>query len=542
MKQTLSGNIIDIHARRIYGGTVTIDDGRIVAVEEDGRTYDRYLAPGLVDAHVHIESSMLTPEEFARTVIAHGTVAVVSDPHEIANVMGPEGISFMEAHARRAAIKIRYTIPSCVPATAFDRSGGRITADDVERMAASGRFVGLSEVMDMPAVLGREPEMMRKLDAARRHGLPVDGHAPGATGEPLRQYIAAGITTDHEAFTLAEAREKLALGMKILIREGSAARNYAALHPVLDTQPDRVMFCMDDAHPHDLLTGHIDKLVRRALADGHDLFDVWRAASLNPVLHYGLPVGLLRPGDPADFCILDNLTDLHTLEVWIDGERRYDAANPPAFRPVVPEPFNRFVRQPIRPADLRKACRGRVRCIGVLPGELVTQDRTLAVAPTDNLEADLSQDLLKIVYLNRYTNDTPPQVAYLTGFGLRRGALAASVSHDSHNIIAIGSNDRDLARAINTVIEHRGGLSFAEGDRTVLQPLPIAGIMADCSAEEIATAWLRLSALRERGCRIDSPFMTLSFIALIVIPELKLGEQGLFQFSRFRFLDEEKAS
>lgn len=539
MKQTLNGNIIDIHARRIYGGTVTIADGRIVAVEEDGRTYDRYIAPGFVDAHVHIESSMLTPEEFARTVIAHGTVAVVSDPHEIANVMGPEGVQFMEEHARHAAIKINYTIPSCVPATAFDRAGGRITADDVERMAASGRFVALSEVMDLPAVLNGDPEMLRKLEAARRHGLPIDGHAPGATGEALRRYVAAGISTDHEAYALDEANEKLALGMKILIREGSAARNYAALHPTLATHPEGVMFCTDDSHPHDLLNlGHIDKLVRRALADGYDLFDVWRAASLNPVSHYGLAVGLLRAGDPADFCVLDNLTDLRTLEVWIDGERRYDAANPPAFRPVAPRPFNRFDRHPIAVTDLRKACNGTVRCIGVQSGELVTQDCTRTVAPTDNLESDTAQDLLKIVYLNRYTNDTPPQVAYITGVGLRSGAIAASVAHDSHNIIAVGSNDSDLARAINTVIEQQGGLAFSQGDLSTHQPLPIAGIMADCSAEEIATTWLQLSSLREWGCRLDSPFMTLSFMALIVIPELKLGEHGLFQFSRFGFIDE----
>lgn len=539
MRQTISGNILDIHARRIYGGTITIDNGRITAIEETGRIYEHYIAPGFVDAHVHIESSMLTPEEFARTVLAHGTVAVVSDPHEIANVMGPAGVEFMARHAERAAIKIHYTIPSCVPATAFDRSGGRISADDVERMAASGRFAGLSEVMDMPAVLGGDPEMARKLDAARRHGLPIDGHAPAATGDSLRQYIAAGITTDHETVALAEANEKLALGMKILIREGSAAKNYAALHPVIATHPDRVMFCTDDSHPHDLLeAGHIDKLVHRALTDGYDLFDVWRAASLNPVVHYGLPVGLLRTGDPADFCVLNNLTDLHIREVWIDGERRYDASSPQPFRPAVTEPFNRFDRRPITVEALRKPCNGTVRCIGILPDELITEDCTRTVAPTDNLESDTAQDLLKIAYLNRYTDTTPPQVAYLTGFGLRQGALAASVSHDSHNIIAVGSNDRDLAQAINAVIAHRGGLAFADGDLVRVQPLPIAGIMADCSAEEIATTWKQLSALRERGCRISSPFMTLSFMALIVIPELKLGERGLFQFSRFGFIDE----
>lgn len=538
--EKIEGNIIDIHQRRIYPGSLTIENGIILSIEENTNHYDVYLSPGFVDAHVHIESSMLTPENFSQLVIQKGTVAVVTDPHEIANVLGIGGIEYMIKNSEKAAIKIFFTIPSCVPATSFDCSGACINSKDTIRLLDSGKFVGLSEMMNIPGVLSGDPEVIQKIREAQKRGLVVDGHAPELLGKFLKDYIQQGISTDHECATLEEAREKIEAGMWIQIREGSAAKNFEALKSLLPDHPERLMFCTDDSHPCDLLSlGHIDKLVKRAIKEGYDLFDILRIAHSNPVQHYGLNVGSLQVGDPADFVIFRNLDTFDVESVYIRGDKKYRNSEPTPFS--IPtdstDPINHFNRDKIDVRELAKSVEKEIVCIKVIDHEIVTQKEILAISErSDNLESDLNRDILKIVYLNRY-HDKPPQVAYIRGIGLKKGAFASSISHDSHNIIAVGCNDSDIARAINMIIEHKGGLSIVGKNTALILPLPIAGIMTEKEGPEVARQWTLLNQkLKEWGVTLDAPFMTLSFMTLVVIPELKIGERGLFEYSKFDFI------
>lgn len=523
----IEGNIVDIHHRKIFPGEVSVEKGKVVSIRPNNKTYCHYIAPGFVDAHVHIESSMLTPYEFSKLVIQKGTVAVVSDPHEIANVLGKRGIDFMVSNSRNACIKIFFTIPSCVPATPFDCSGGCISPDDVSDFFATGNFVGLSEVMNVPGVLQQDAEIIRKIEVTHQSGLVVDGHAPGLNGISLKKYIEEGISTDHECTELKEAIEKLEAGMKILIREGSAARNYENLKSLIASHSKDVMFCTDDSHPDELLSmGHIDKIVKRAVKDGFDLFDIWNIACTNPINHYGLPVGMLREGDSADFVIFENLQNFAVKSVYIDGEEKWNSC-----------PLNYFNRKRICPQDLLRMVQDELICIQVTDGEIVTKKKVFSISNTPfNFESDISRDILKIVYLNRYF-EKPPQVAYIHGIGLQRGAFATSISHDSHNIIAVGCHDTEIASAINCLIDENGGLVISDSLRQEIMPLPIAGIMSDRDGLYVAAMWKKLiTHLAEMGCRLTSPFMTLSFMALVVIPELKIGEEGLFEYSKFRFI------
>lgn len=546
-RQQLSANIVNIEQRTIRYGTLEWQGGKIVALREDGaeRPGAPYLMPGFIDAHIHIESSMLPPAEFSRAAVVHGTVATVSDPHEIANVVGADGVRWMLADARRAACKIHFTLPSCVPATPFETAGARLDSDELEALVGSAGVVGLSEMMNFPGVLANDAEVAAKLALARRHRLPVDGHAPGVRGEQAQRYAAAGISTDHECFTLEEALEKIAAGMTIQIREGSAARNFEALHPLLTLHPDKVMFCSDDKHPDDLMAGHIDRLVARAVAAGHDLFDVLRCACLTPVEHYRLPVGRLRPGDTMDGVLVANLRDFAVLRTWVDG--RLVAQEGRCLSPhQAPPAINRFVAGPIQPSQLTVSDAGEtLRVIEALDGELITRQLVLpAQRIAGCVEPDPSRDLLMLVVVNRYQN-TPPAIAFIKGFGLQRGAMASSVAHDSHNLIAVGSSREALASALNAVIANRGGIAVADDASVATLPLPIAGLMSDapCSivAERYAALDRRAKAL---GSPLRAPFMTLSFMALLVIPELKLSDRGLFDGRRFAFtpLLEERAS
>ncbi len=532
----VSGNLIDVHQRRIYPATVVVRGGRIAEIaEEPGTVYSSYLAPGLVDAHVHVESSMLPPSEFARLAVVHGTVATVSDPHEIGNVLGIEGVRWMLADAAGAALKIRFGAPSCVPATPFDRSGAELGPALVEELLSWTGIGYLSEMMNYPGVIAGKSDVLAKLAAARRAGLPVDGHAPGLGGQPLVTYFAAGITTDHECFTLNEAREKRSLGMKILIREGSAAKNFEALRSLLVESPEACMLCSDDKHPNDLVAGHIDDLVRRALATGADLFDVWRAASVHPVEHYGLHVGLLRPGDPADLIEVDSHREPRVQRTWIDGRLVAKDGTSLVARGSV-RPVNRFAARMKRPQDFALHAEGeRARVIEVFDGQLITGQRLIAPSVRDSLVvADVERDILKIVLVDRY-GDAPPAVALVTNFGLKQGALASSVSHDSHNILAVGADDVSLARAINAVIPSAGGLSVAGPEGEAVLPLPIAGLMSDADGYTVAADYARLDRLaKSLGSPLTAPFMTLSFMALLVIPALKLGPTGLFDVELFR--------
>lgn len=533
----IEGQLVDLHQRSIYPARLDLNsEGFITAItplDETSTEALPYIMPGFVDAHVHIESSMLTPQHFGALVLPHGTVAVVTDPHEIGNVLGVEGVRFMVSDARHTPLRCCFCIPSCVPATPLDRAGAVISPADVAEMAASGQFYALSEMMNVPGVLQHDPEVWAKLNAVKQHGLPIDGHAPLLQGEALAQYAAAGISTCHESMTLEEGREKIALGMHILIREGSAARNYAALHTLLDESPERIMFCTDDAHPDDIMErGHIDKHVRQAISDGHDLFDVLRAASLNPINHYRLPLGQLRKGDKADFIVVENLTTFPVLATYIAGRAVYTEAH--GLAQAVEQPTtlpNNFDLAPVTPAQLRRSVgKAPMPTIGLIPNELVTDCYTYTPKiASDNLEADLEDDVLKIVYVNRYGGGTP-QVAYIHGFGLKSGAIASSIGHDSHNIVAVGCTDEAIAAAINGVIEHCGALAVVDTDGTChALPLPIAGIMSDQSAPVVAKAYQGLSALAQTlGTPLKAPFMTLAFMSLVVIPRMKIGEQGLF--------------
>ncbi|WP_151087585.1 adenine deaminase [Hymenobacter baengnokdamensis] len=546
----LSVNLVDIAARTVGPATLRVVAGRVAAVEPvAGATHPNpalpYALPGFVDAHVHVESSLLVPSEFARLALTHGTVATVSDPHEIGNVLGVAGVQYMLDNAAAGPFKFCFGAPSCVPATPFETAGATISAADIEQLFQNPAIGYLAEMMNWPGVLQRDPGVLEKIALAHRYGRPVDGHAPGLQGADAECYASAGISTDHECFTAAEAQDKLAAGMKILIREGSAARNFDALIELLPQHYENIMFCSDDKHPDTLLLGHINQLVQRAVALGYSVFDVLQAACLNPVAHYGLPVGQLRIGDHADFILVDNLTDFTVQKTFLNGE--LVAENGQCLLPATPVAVvNNFHAAPIAPAALTLPAprasqeQATYPVIECFDGQLITARRNLELPVVDGqLQPDPAQDVLKLVVLNRYTPGAAPAVAFIKGFGLKQGALASSVGHDSHNITAVGYDDARLARAINLVVAARGGLAAvdAAGNEHVVQ-LPVAGLMSDRPGPEVAAAYSALDnfAKTQLGSGLQAPFMTLSFMALLVIPSLKLSDKGLFDGERFEFV------
>ncbi|MBN8682457.1 MAG: adenine deaminase [Chitinophagales bacterium] len=538
-------HIIDLHARRIFPGEIIVREGRIEAIREVATVPpdSGYILPGFTDAHVHVESSMMPPTEFARLAVVHGTIATVSDPHEIANVLGAAGVQFMLDDAARSPFKFCFGAPSCVPATRFETAGAALDAPAVAQLLADPRIGYLSEMMNFPGVLFEDAEVMDKIAAAKAIGKPIDGHAPGLRGDEARRYFAAGISTDHECFTLEEATEKAALGVHILLREGSAARNFEALWPLLHTHPAQVMFCSDDKHPDDLILGHINQLVARALSKGCELFDVLRAACLHPVAHYQLPVGQLRPGDPADFIRVADLKDFKVLETWINGvcvARKGESLLP--HLPV--ETPNQFLAEPITAADLAlpapAGTHARVRVIEAYDGQIVTGSTEADLPVADGLcLPDTAQDVLKIVVLNRYTAKAKPAIGFVKGLGLEQGALASSVAHDSHNIVAVGTDDAALAAVINAIIAAKGGVGAYAGGESRVLPLPIAGLMSDLDGYALAHRYADLDAWAKTaiGCKVRAPFMLLSFLALPVIPALKMTDLGVFDVQRFGFVD-----
>ncbi len=537
----ITTQVVDIKARRITPATVTVEGGRITRIEPSDARPTTYLLPGFVDAHVHIESSMLVPTEFARAAVVHGTVATVSDPHEIGNVLGVAGVEFMLANAAQTPFKFYFGAPSCVPATTFETAGATISVAEVERLLDDPRIPYLSEMMNFPGVLNGDLDCLAKIDAAKKRGKPVDGHAPGLRGELAARYVAAGMTTDHECFTKEEAIDKLAAGCKISIREGSAARNFDALVSLIGEYPGETMLCSDDKHPDELALGHVDRLVARAVARGIDLFDVLRSACVTPVEHYKLDVGQLRVGDPADFIEVASLEEFEVLRTWINGE--LVAENGATTLPrIEPEVVNQFRSSRVTGGDLTIVASGEptVRVIEAVDGQLVTGSLQLpALVNAGRVVADVDRDLLKLVVVNRY-REAPPAIAFIKNFGLTRGALASSVAHDSHNVIAVGANDDNLALAINLVMEAGGGLSAAsleDGAQEVL-PLPVAGLMATGTCQDVAAAYARLDQLAKGwGTPLRAPYMTLSFMALLVIPSLKLSDLGLFDGERFEFVE-----
>jgi len=530
----ISGKIIDLYEKRILPGVITVENGKIEKIENAENVPDVYIMPGLVDAHVHIESSMLTPSHFAVAAVKHGTIAVVSDPHEIANVLGIQGVKFMLDNADTVPVKMMFGAPSCVPATNSESSGARIDADGIVELFKDKRIGFLAEMMNFPGVIYDDVEVHKKLNIARQMGVPVDGHAPGLTGEGLKKYIQAGISTDHECSDIEEALEKISDGMKILIREGSAAKNLDSLDRLISLYPEKVMLCTDDLHPETLAKGHINKIVSRLVAKGYNLFDVLRAASLNAVDHYGIKMGLLRPGDAADFIVVDNPENMNVLQTWIDGICVYDGEKA-LFSPGTVKKVNKFNCSRIRAEDLRVKREGdQMRVIVAINGELATFTEMVSAGSDPVVYPRLEDDILKIVIKERY-HDGAPAVGFIKGFGLKEGAMASSVAHDSHNIIAVGVTDREIAQAINLIVDAEGGMSVVSDDETDILKLPVAGIMSDMPVTAMAQRYERLNeTVKSLGCRLDAPFMTLSFMALLVIPELKMSDKGLFDGLAFR--------
>ncbi len=531
----ISGNIVDLFERRTFPGIVTVKNGTITAIEKTIVAEAQLILPGLIDAHIHIESSMLVPTEFARLAVTHGTVAAVCDPHEIANVLGLTGVEYMLENAGQSPFKFYFGAPSCVPATPFETAGAAIELADIERLF-NGGLKFLSEMMNVPGVLLDLPEVRAKLDLAQKYGRPMDGHSPGLQGADAEKYIAAGISTDHECVTLAEAREKIANGMKIQIREGSAARNFAELYPLIDEFPGMCMLCSDDKHPDDLEAGHINELIKRGLAAGLDKYNLLRAACITPVEHYGLDVGLLRVGDPADFVVVDDLQKFNVIQTYIDGN--LVAENGRSALQSVPVPVvNNFNCQSKKVFDFVVPVAGeRIQTIDVIPDQLITNGALVQSRVIDgNVVADPDRDILKLTVVNRYAN-AQPAIGFVRNFGLKSGAIASSVAHDSHNIVAIGASDAELCRVVNLVIEQRGGIAAVNGQEELILALPVAGIMSDRDGHSVAALYSELDQFAKGlGSTLPAPFMSLSFLALLVIPELKLSDQGLFDGVRFKF-------
>lgn len=534
----LSGQIVDVVAGKIFPGKVEISNGEITSVTPCEDVESQYILPGLIDAHIHIESSMLVPAEFARLAVVHGTTATVSDPHEIANVLGLEGVDFMINNGKLSPFKFHFGAPSCVPATGFESSGAIIDSAQIDQLLKRDDIFYLSEMMNFPGVIYGDAEVHQKLDSAKKYDKPIDGHAPGLDSGNIKKYAAAGISTDHECTNIAEAIEKINSGMHILIREGSAARNFDALVQLLATHPEKVMFCSDDKHPDELVAGHINLLVKRSIQAGFNPMDVLRACTLNPVRHYKLPCGLLQQGDPADIVLVDNLKDFNIQKTFISGEL-IAAEGKSLLKSFAYEAPNRFLAPHTKTSDITVVGGiGMLKVIQAFDGDLVTEKILVnPVLSEGNVVCDIKNDILKITVINRY-EPSKPAVAFIRGFGLKRGAMASTVAHDSHNIICIGTNDADMVTVINSLVEHKGGIAVTDGQSLDILPLPVAGLMADIDGYEAADQYERINKKAiALGGPLKAPFMTLSFMALLVIPELKLSDKGLFDGIKFSFTE-----
>ncbi len=528
------GQLVDVHIKKIFPAIVEIKQGRIMSVEKAVSASENFILPGLIDSHIHIESSMITPGAFASMAVKHGTCATVSDPHEIANVLGINGVEYMIRDAKKVPLKFYFGAPSCVPATNFESNGAILNHKQVEKLLEMKEIRYLSEMMNFPGVIFNDDEVMKKLACARKLGKPIDGHAPGLSGESLRKYVSAGISTDHECSNLKEAEEKISLGMKILIREGSAAKNLNALKELFRTHPDMVMLCSDDLHPEMLREGHINKLIARLISEGYNVFDVIRSATVNPVEHYKLDSGLLRPGDKADFVLVDSLDKMNVQETWIKGVKVFDKGKV-LFDYKPDTSVNNFNCRQIHESDIRvKNNHGEIRIITAVEGELLTGEININSGNNEFVNPDIKNDILKIVVKDRY-KDLPPSVGFIKGFGLKKGAFASSIAHDSHNIIAIGVDDNSIIEAINHIVTLKGGLAVSSGEEIRSIQLNIGGIMTTRSCEEIAGEYDNLNRLvKSLGSSMKAPFMTLSFMALLVIPDLKIGDRGLFDVRKFQ--------
>ncbi len=535
----ISGQYIDISKREIYPANIVIENGIIVSITPCIKAPENYIMPGFVDAHIHIESSMLIPSEFSKLALVHGTIGTVSDPHEIANVLGIKGIDFMIENAKLSPLKCMFGAPSCVPATSFEHSGATISADDIHQLLSRDDIGYLSEMMNFPGVLNNDEEILKKIASARFYNKPIDGHAPGLLGNDAKAYISHGISTDHECTSLQEALDKISYGMKILIREGSAAKNFDALHPLISLFPDMCMFCSDDKHPDSLLEGHINIFVKKAIKLGYDLFDVLSIACIHPVQHYSMPIGLCNIGDPADFIIVDSLIDFAVQSVFINGEQVVQhgilqcSIPSHSYNDMSICNTNIITEKDI----ILYGDTSLVHVIEAIPGQIVT-GRSLYKMESSNgiLSSSTIDDILKIVVINRYQN-SKPAIGFIKGFGLKSGAIASTIAHDSHNIIAIGVDDTSIIEAVNALIEVKGGISLYNNTLSVL-PLDIAGLMSSQDAHTIANRYIEIESLvKQTGCIMPAPYMALSFMALLVIPTLKLSDIGLFDGEIFQCIN-----
>ena len=534
----IQGQIVDIQNRNIYSGEIKVENGKITSIVSKEHNVKNYILPGFVDAHIHIESSMLVPSEFAKIAVLHGTVGTISDPHEIANVLGKDGVHYMIENGKKVPLKFHFGAPSCVPATFFETAGAVIDSEQIKELMANPDIYYLSEMMNYPGVLFDDEEVLKKIAWAKHCNKPVDGHAPGLRGDSIKKYIAAGISTDHECFTYDEAAEKLSLGMKVLIREGSAAKNFDALIDLLPDNFENMMFCSDDKHPDDLIVGHINLLCARAVARGFDIFKILQMACVNPVKHYNMNIGLLQENDTADFIVVEDLTNFKVLQTYIDGE--LVAKNGKSFVKHVdfekPNNFNASKKEIVE-FDITSSA-SKIRVIEALEGQLITNEiHHKPKIVNGKIVSDIENDILKMAVVNRYEN-APPAIAFIKNFGLTSGAIASSVAHDCHNIVVVGTSDVEICKAVNILIENKGGICAVNGNDTKSLALPVAGIMSDKDGWETGKLYQEIDAMsKELGSNLKAPFMTLSFMALLVIPDLKLSDKGLFSGNSFSFVD-----
>ena len=536
----IKGQYIDIVGKRIFPAAISVQEGVISAIQEIPAAPQQFILPGFIDSHVHIESSMLIPSAFARLAVIHGTIGTISDPHEIANVCGVEGVHYMINNGKKVPFHFFFGAPSCVPATTFETAGASINSEEVATLLDNKDIYYLSEMMNFPGVLFKDEEVMKKIKAAHAVGKPVDGHAPGLMGEDAQKYIEAGISTDHECFTIEEAVDKLSYGMKILIREGSAAKNFEALYELIDDHPNSVMLCSDDKHPDSLVLGHINQLCARAVAKGLNVFNILKAACINPVVHYQLPTGMARVNDPANFIVIEDLTHFKVAQTYINGQLVAEKGQS-LIQPIDEKIINQFDTTLIKVEDIQvdlgtyPTKENKIAVIEAIDGQLITnylwEDPTI----TDGkIISDTNKDILKIVVYNRY-HPAAPKMAFIKNFGFKHGAIASTVAHDSHNIIAVGVNDHEIVQAINAVIQEKGGISCVKEQESKVLGLPVAGLMSKDDPYMVAEAYSTIDAMaKSLGSNLGAPFMTLSFMALLVIPHLKLSDKGLFDGDRFK--------
>ncbi len=529
----IKGNILNVFTEEIYPAEIIIENGIIKCVKPIEGKFEDLILPGFIDAHIHIESSMLTPSRFAEAVVPHGTTSVVSDPHEIANVMGLDGIRYMMDDAASVPLRVFFTAPSCVPATPFETSGAILGTYEIEKLLKNDEIVALGEMMNFPGVLGDDPVVMGKIQIAKKHKKPIDGHSPLLSGDDLCKYIGAGISTDHECTTKEEALEKKRLGMKIMLREGSSAKN---LEDLIAAGCDFIV--SDDKHPGDLLIGHVDQMLKKAVEFGLDPIEAVKMVTVNPATHYDLNTGSIAPGRAADFVFVDGLENFNVKKVFIGGNLVAEEGKALfSVKPLELETTFRLSKK--KPSDFEifsQKKKEKVRVIDVIEGQLLTERSEAVLSVVDGkIKPDVENDILKIAVVERYGHNRMAN-AFVRGFELQKGAIASSVAHDSHNIIVVGTNSKDMADAVNILAENNGGLVAASTGNYYSLKLPIAGLMSTKKAEEVSSELELLHEMvREMGCKLDSPFMMMSFMALLVIPKLKISDMGLFDVEKFQF-------